>query len=85
MQSKWIRRKFEIRAAFSETPGGKKIKADIHISEEIQNITSEYLEYEDRIEFEKHEPSTLLELQCDSEDASCSYHLSGETLQYRQP
>lgn len=80
MQSKWIRRKFEVRAGFSEISNGKKIKADIHISEEIQNITSEYLEYQDRIEFEKHEPSTLLELQCDSEDRACSYHLSGDEL-----
>lgn len=80
MQSKWIRRKFEIRVAFSEIAGGKRLKGDFHIGEEIQNITSEYLDYRDRIEFEKHEPSTLLELQCDSEDTNCSYHFSGDEI-----
>jgi hypothetical protein len=80
MQSKWIRRKFEVRVGFSETAGGKKIKGDVHISEEIQNITSEHLEYQDIIEFEKHEPVTLLEMQCDSEDAGSSYHLTGQAL-----
>jgi hypothetical protein len=80
MQSRWIRRKFEVRVGFSEVAGGKKLRGDLHISEEVQNITSEYLEYQDKIEFEKHEPCTLLELQCDTEDAGCSYHLAGEEL-----
>jgi hypothetical protein len=81
MQSKWIRRKFEIRIAFAELSNGKKIKADIRISEEIQNITSEHLPYQDKIAFEKHEPVKLLELKCDCDEEGYAYHLEGECLQ----
>jgi hypothetical protein len=81
MQSKWIRRGCEVRMRFTEAGyGGKKLKADIRISAEMQNITSETLQFRHGIGFEKHEPVTMLELQCDSEDSGSAFHLEGEAL-----
>lgn len=83
MQTRWIRRKFEVRFSFTEHRN-QKLKIDIRISEEIQNITSEPLEYQDSISFAKHEPATLLELDYDSGDAGGAYHLGREELVDRQ-
>jgi hypothetical protein len=81
MQSKWIRRECEVRVRFTEVGyGGKKLKADIRISAEIQNITSETLPFTHGIGFEKHEPVTMLELECDSEDSGSAYRLEGSAL-----
>lgn len=80
MQTKFIRRTFEVRCAFEEAQGGKKLKVSISITDEIQNITSETVHYQDMMEFEKHEPFTIHELNCHSDDISCSYHLGIEEL-----
>ena len=80
LQSKWIRRRFDLRIAFNELAGGKKTKVDIRISEELQNITSETLPYHDVLEFDQHEPFTVLEMRCDCEEADCGYFLEGGQL-----
>lgn len=81
MHMKWIRRRFELRVAFTEVAGQEdKISVDFTINEEIQNITSEQLPYRDVLKFDVHEPATVLELQCNSEDANGCYYLQGEAL-----
>jgi hypothetical protein len=81
MHMKWIRRRFDLRVAFTEVVGhDDKIRADFRINEEIQNITSETLPYRDTLKFDLHEPATVMELQCNSEDANCCYYLDAEAL-----
>lgn len=80
MRIKWIRRKFDLRVAFTEVEGGEKIKADIQISEVVQNISSETLDYRDKFEFDSHEPIALAEMQCDCNDPQNCYYVSGEAL-----
>jgi hypothetical protein len=78
MQTKWIRRKFEVRFSFAEARN-QRVKLDVRIAEEIQNITAETLDYQDSIEFEKHDPATPLELQYDG-DPAAAYHLDKNAL-----
>jgi hypothetical protein len=80
MRIKWIRRKFDLRVAFTEVDGGEKIKADVQISEVVQNISSEPLDYQDKFEFDSHEPIAVAEMQCDSNDPKSCYYVSGEAL-----
>jgi hypothetical protein len=80
MQTKFIRRKFEVRCKFEETQGGNKLKADIIITDELQNITSEALDYTDTLEFERHETAKVHELKCHSDDISASYRFDVEQL-----
>lgn len=80
MRIKWIRRKFDLRVAFTEVDGGEKIKADVQISEVVQNISSEPLDYQDKFEFDSHEPIAVAEMQCDCSDPKSCYYVSGEAL-----
>jgi hypothetical protein len=80
MRIKWIRRRFDLRVAFAEVDGGERIKVDFQISDEVQNISSETLDYRDKLEFDSHEPVSVVELQCDCPDSKSCYYMNGEAL-----
>jgi hypothetical protein len=80
MQTKFIRRKFEVRCTFTESQSGKKLIAEFQIADELQNITSEPLFYQDSMEFEKHESVIIHEMKCHSSDIAASYHYDSEAL-----
>ncbi len=80
MQIKWIRRRFQLRVIFTEIEEDHKIKLDIQISEEVQNITSETLSYQDRLQFDFHEPVRVIALECDCDDPKGSYYLGEAEL-----
>jgi hypothetical protein len=80
MQTKWIRRKMEVRVALSRHQDGDRIILDVRTSHEIQNITSLPLDFQDEVMFEKHDRFQILELGCETEDGACSYFLESHEI-----
>lgn len=83
LQTEWIRRNFHIRCRLVEIDPSR-VSLEITISEEIQNITSEPSTYQDFLEFERHDPTHVLELRCDSDDQRARYRWAGADVQPKE-
>jgi len=77
MQTKWVRRSFEVRIRLEEGKG-ESVEIDFSISDQVQNITSETQEYLDRVSFGKFETFEMQELRCDTTGAT--YHFRGKNI-----
>ncbi|HEX6503232.1 MAG TPA: hypothetical protein VF011_08280 [Terriglobales bacterium] len=83
LQTEWIRRNFHVRCRLTEIDESR-VSLEITISEEIQNITSEPSVYQDFLEFERHDPTSVIELRCDCEDPKARYRIAGPDLQPKE-
>lgn len=83
LQTHWIRRNFQIRCRLSEVAEAR-VRLEITVSHELQNITGEPLIYQDFMEFERHEPQRVIEIRCDSDDPKAQYRYADEEVQARE-
>lgn len=81
MQTKWIRRSYEMRMRLRELHDNT-VELDLTISDSVQNITSETQEYIDSLTFSKFERFEIIELRCDG--GNDVYHFSGQELQRQE-
>jgi hypothetical protein len=81
LQTRWIRRNCRIRLRLTELQGHPdRIRVEIVVSREVENITTEEASFQDRFSYERHLPQRLLEMRCDSADAKAQYQINGDAL-----
>ena len=81
MKTERVYRNFEIRCHLSEKqdkPGFALL--DFTLSNDVDNITNQPLAFVDQLEYEKQEPTIVLEMRCDSLDTKANYRKSGSDL-----
>jgi hypothetical protein len=81
LQTRWIERNCRIHLRLTEVPNTPgRVKVEITVSRDVENITTEEESFQDKFEYERHLPQRLLEMRCDSADTKAQYQLNPDGL-----